>query len=223
MKTSSVGGSRRADACLLDCDFVEVLLVVILMLAPMDGAELKEAEPVLGRIAAETRGAALQCVGANAVLLWNLGESLGRERLRYFLGTGVGIRRARCQRQECRGPALGNPEGEIDSLLAQSAELLRGGYRHCAEDGWVRFHARSSNPSLSFRKGRVETDGSSAVWPGKKEEGRRGGEQKSRRNLGECRRGAGGRPYMLWELPYPTLPTLILPPLPSRCSAEAFT
>jgi hypothetical protein len=72
---------------------VEVVLVVVLMFTPVDRSELKEAEPALGRVAAEARGAALQGVGVIfAVLLRNTGERLGRKRLLGSLGARVRVR-----------------------------------------------------------------------------------------------------------------------------------
>lgn len=67
---------------LLDGNLVEVALVVLVnVLAPVDGSELEEAELVLGGIAAEGRGPAL--LGSRV----DRGEGLGRQ--------GLSIRLAR--------------------------------------------------------------------------------------------------------------------------------
>lgn len=76
--------------CLLDNgDVVEVGLVVVLVLAPVDGAKLEEAE--LGGIAAEARGAALRRLGAILARLRNFGQGLGGKRLLGPLGARIRV------------------------------------------------------------------------------------------------------------------------------------
>ena len=113
---------------------MEVALVVGGVLAPVDGPQLEEPEPVLGRVAAEAGAAALPhgllCVrsGSGFVLLWDIDDGrLGREgRLPHpLLGSGVRLGRRGGKAQECREPALGSLGGEGHDLLAQLAEAVR--------------------------------------------------------------------------------------------------
>ena len=116
----------------LDRDLVEVSLVVVLMLAPVDGSKLEEAE--LGRVAAEARGAALHGFVAGTILLRGLGEGLGGKRLLGPLSARVRLGCLGGQRQEGRGrPALSGLWGELDNLGAQLAELLGCWGRHFLE------------------------------------------------------------------------------------------
>ena len=123
-----MAGSFELDCLLNNSDLVEVCLVVVLMLAPMDGAELEEAE--LGGIAAEARGAALRCLGAILALLRNFGERLGGKRLLGPLGARIRVGCVGGQREEGGRPTLSNLRGEVDNLSAQLAELLGGWGRH---------------------------------------------------------------------------------------------
>ncbi len=123
-----VAGSFEFDCLLDNGDLVKIGLVVVLMLAPVDGAELEEAE--LGGIAAQARGAALHRLGAILALLRNFGEGLGGKRLLGPLGARIRVGCVGGQREEGGRPALNNLRGEIDDLLAQLAELLGGWGRH---------------------------------------------------------------------------------------------
>jgi len=126
------GGQSEQHAALLDRDVVEVVVaVLVLVLAPVDGAELEEAE--LGGIAAQAGGAALRDfggAGTGAVVLGHLGEGLGRKRLLCPLDARVRLGDLGGQGEEGRGPTLSNLWGELHGLLAQLAELLGGWGRH---------------------------------------------------------------------------------------------
>lgn len=113
---------------------MEVALVVGGVLAPVDGSQLEEPEPVLGRVAAEAGAATLPhdllCArrGSGFGLLWDVDDGrLGREgRLPHpLLGSGVRLGRRGGKAQECREPAFGSLGGEGHDLLAQLAEAVR--------------------------------------------------------------------------------------------------
>ena len=108
------------------------LVLGILVLAPVHGAELQEPESSFGAVTAEAGCAML--LGhdhGRAVLLGRLGEGIGCQGggVLFLLRPRVRIRCVWGQGQECRGPAFA-VGSELLGLLAQLGNLIGGGGRH---------------------------------------------------------------------------------------------
>lgn len=137
-----IAGKKDGPGPSLDCYLKEVALVLI---GVVNMTKSEETEAVLGARAAQARGAALRALNAGGFalalrLLGDIGECLGRQRLRCLQGRNA----RRCfRRQEQKVGRQATLWGEWLGLGAQLAQVLGGvcGSRHdgdCGFEGVVR-------------------------------------------------------------------------------------